>query len=192
MELSIRPVGQGGRKIVCAAAARTADGAAKTKTEPTDADRLELSRAAMSWVETLNDRNLQERERQEALKQKLAGQSDLLNQLDSANETADAQGENFRVMERCFKIASNIMSGKRVPPKDLQYLMEHDPKLYQLAVAMRRSDKDDKECDPVVKDEDEEASTGETGSGLDAPSAPADSPGAEAPSAPAKGGAEGE
>lgn len=68
--------------------------------------------------------------------------------MEGAKDAADAEGESLRVMNRCMKIASNIMSGKRVPLKDLKYLMEHDSKLYQMAMVMRRPNKDDKNATP--------------------------------------------
>ena len=184
MELSVRPSGQSGEKPA-GAAARSTSAPVRTETEPADGDRLELSRAAVRWVESLSDKKLQEREWQEALRKKLESRSDILDQLDDANETADAAGESLRVMGRCMKIASNIMSGKKVPDKDIQYLMEHDAKLYQMALSMRRPPKDE-ESDPVIKDEDEETA-GEASSGPDASAAPVSSPATEAPSAPPGG-----
>lgn len=189
MELSVSNVGRVSVKTM--KTAQTGVTAAKTKAGTASGDRLELSRAALNWVETLDDRNFQEQERKAALQQqKMADYTDLSQQLEDADDAADAEGESLRVMNRCMKIASNIMSGKRVPPRDLKYLMEHDSKMYQMAMAMRRPNKDDEKCDPVVKDEDEKSSSGETtAAGADGTGpAPESSAGAEAPVAPSDGG----
>lgn len=193
MELSVSPVGRGYVKTAARTAAQAGAPASRTKTGTAGGDRLELSRSALNWVETLSDRNYQEQERKAALQQqKMADYTDLSQQLEDADNTADAQGESLRVMNRCMKIAANIMSGKRVPPKDLKYLMEHDSKMYQMAMAMRRPSKDDEKCDPVIRDEDEESSSGKTTAaepdGIVSP--PESSAGAEAPSAPTDGGAD--
>ena len=138
------------------APARTA-GAAETaaaeRPRTVSNDRVELSRAAMEWVETLNDQRFQAQERAAALAQKKNDSLGLLDQLKSADESADAQSEALEAMSRCMKIASNLMKGKRVPPRDLKYLMEHEPKLYQMAMSRRRPSKDDEDSDPVITDE---------------------------------------
>ncbi len=191
MGLSGRPVGRSGVKMAVGTAAQAGAAASKSKTKTLSGDRLELSRVALNWVEALNDRRFQEQERQAALQQqKMADYTDLTQQMENSGDTTDALGESLRVMNRCMKIAANIMSGKRVPLKDLKYLMEHDSKGYQMAMAMRPPNKDDKKCDPVIKDEDEKASSGATteAGAEETVSAPEDSGGAEPPSAPADGG----
>jgi hypothetical protein len=184
VELSVSPVKQGGVRI--AKTVKTEVTVTKAEAGTANSDRLELSRAAMNWVETLNDRNYQEQEQEAALQQKIADYTNLSQQLGDVDDTADAPSESLRVMNRCMKIASNIMSGKQVPLKDQRYLMEHDSKMYQLAMAMRRPSKDDEKCDPVVKDEDEESSSGETAAGAEetvsSPEASADGGAAAAPS----------
>lgn len=191
MELSVSPAGRGCVKTAARTSAQAGVPASKTKTGTASGDRLELSRSALNWVEALSDRKYQEQEQKAALQQqKMADYADLSQQLEDADDTADAQSESLRVMNRCMKIASNIMSGKRVPPKDLKYLMEHDSKMYQMAMAMRRPSKDDEKCDPVIKDDEEESSSDETTAAESdgTVSAPESSAGAEAPSAPADGG----
>ena len=98
MELSVSPVVRGSVNAV-RTAGRTGATAAKMKTGTVNGDRLELSRSAQNWVETLNDRNYQEQEQKAALQQqKTADYTDLSQQLEDANDTADAQGESLRVM----------------------------------------------------------------------------------------------
>lgn len=188
MELSISNIRRGGVKI--GKTAQAVPAATKTKVGTASGDRLELSRAALNWVETLNDRNFQDQERRAALQQqKMADNTDLFQQMEGADDATEAEGESFRIMNRCMKIASNIMSGKRVPLKDLRYLMEHDSKLYQMAMAMRRPDKDDEKCDPVVKEDEESSSCGTTDAGADgAVSPPESSTGAETQDSPPNGG----
>lgn len=191
MELTVSPVGRGFVKTAARTAAQGGAPASKTKAGTAGGDRLELSRAALNWVETLSDRNYQEQEQKAALQQqKMEDFTDLSQQLEDADDTADAQSDSLRVMNRCMKIAANIMSGKRVPLKDLKYLMEHDSKMYQMAMAMKRPSKDDEKCDPVIRDEDEESPSDKTtAAGSDGTvSAPESSAGAEAPSASADGG----
>lgn len=188
MKLSVPIIGQGGVSRA-AAPARGASAPVRAEWTPTgEEDRLEVSREAVRWVEALSDKKLREQERAQALRERLARRADIRDQLDDANETAEAMGESFQVMSRCMKIAANIMSGKKVPAKDVQYLMEHDSKLFQMAMAMRRSPKDE-ECDRVVKEEDEEAGASGADAGTGAAPAPAASLGGEAPAAPADGGA---
>lgn len=169
------------------AQAKSAVPAIQSEPRGAERDRLELSQAAMRWVETLSDRRFQAQERAAALEQRKASGTDLLRQLEDADRTAEAQSEAFDVMSRCMKIAANLLKGKRVPPRDLQYLMEHDAELYKMAMSMRNlSRKDDEECDPVIKDEEESASCkyGDSGSAssesVPAPSAPERSSEAEA------------
>lgn len=194
MKLSVPTIGQGGVSPV--APARRSSAPARAERTPADGeDRLELSRQAMRWVETLDDKRLRERERAQALRERLANGTDIREQLDAADATAEAALEPYEVLSRCMKIAANIMSGKKVPAKDVQYLMENDPKLYQMSVALRRPPKDDRECERVVRDGDGEAASGASpasGAGVSAGavSAPAAPSGGEAPAAPADGGGE--
>lgn len=165
--------------------AKSAVSAVQTESRGTERDRLELSQAAMRWVETLNDRRFQAQERAAALEQQKSGGTDLLRQLEDANRSAEAQSETFEVMSRCMKIAANLLKGKRVPPRDLQYLMEHDAELYKLAISMRSLNrkKDDEESDPVITDEEEDASLkfedGAGASGESVPTASAQESGSE-------------
>ena len=86
----------------------------------------------------------------------------------------DALSEELDVQMKCLKIAMNIMKGKKVPPEDERYLMEHDPEGYKITIALRKPPKkNEKECESVLKDEEE--GSGETGEA--APAA-----GGEAPS----------
>lgn len=132
------------------------------------ADRVELSRR---WVEEMQEQSA----RIQALLSNPPGQDKekksegILDMLDGASaekEELDALSEGIKVQMKCLKIAMNIMKGKKVPPEDERYLMEHDPKGYKLAMAMKALVKEEKkECKSVLDDEDkngkaEEASDG--------------------------------
>ena len=136
----------------------------ETKTAaPASADRVEQSR---QWVEQMEN----QRQQLLALVSRPAGQNKekksdgllgMLDDLDSANEEADAMARQLKTRMKCVEIARRIMQGKKVPLKDERYLMENDPKGYQLAIAFRKPPKkDEKECKSVLDDEDRQS--GET------------------------------
>lgn len=115
------------------------------------ADRVELSR---QWV-----KQAEEQRAQAALAS--AGQQaeedsgGILGYMETEEEKLDALSEQ----QKCMEIARRIMAGKKVPPQDERYLMEHDPEGYKLTMALRKPPKqDEKECESVLKDE----KTGET------------------------------
>lgn len=134
-------------------------------------DRVELSR---QWI-----RNMEDQQAQSESALRGAGKQDgILDYMETEEDELDALSEHLDSQMKCMKIAANIMKGKKVPPQDEQYLMEHDPEGYKLAISMRSLVKeDDEECESVLKDEDK--SSGET-SEAEAP-APAES-GEAAPS----------
>lgn len=101
------------------------------------ADKLALSRQALDWLD---------RQNQEAMERKSA-QSGSKSELDIMEKQLKAQ-------EKCQKIAARIMRGDRVPPEDLEYLMNNDPEGYKLAMAMRRIKKDPEDCESVLDEED--------------------------------------
>lgn len=199
MGLLIQPVGKSPVITTSKKAEEPAEQAPLSAAEQRKKDRMELSKAALSYVQSVAERQEKILQKQEAQKNKLAQYGDISQQIAQANEqataTADAQNEQFKTMNRCSKIAANVMSGKKVPLKDLQYLMKHDSKLYQMAMAMRRPPKDDKECDSVLKDGDDESSDSASSAVSDASasSSPAAGGNAEAPApaaeaAPSEGG----
>lgn len=194
MGLLIQPVGKS-PVITTKKAEGPAEQTPLSAAEQRKKDRMELSKAALSYVQSVAERQEKILQKQEAQKNKLAQYGDISQQIAQANEQADAQNEQFETMNRCSKIAANVMSGKKVPLKDLQYLMKHDSKLYQMAMVMRRPPKDDKECDSVLKDGDDESSDSASSTAADtsAPSSPAAGGSAEAPApaaeaAPSEGG----
>lgn len=127
------------------------------------ADRLELSR---QWTKRMEEQRAQV---QAALltggkeRKKSGSILDLLDGPDSAG--LEAEMEQMKVRQRCMEISRRIMAGKRAPPQDERYLMEHDPEGYKLTIALRKlPKKDEKECESVLKDKTEgSGETGETG-----------------------------
>ena len=118
-------------------------------------DRVELSR---QWVDQMQEqsarlRALLAQSGNQNGEKKSGGILDMLDGPDS--EELDAQMEALRVQQKCMEISRRIMAGKRVPPEDERYLMEHDPEGYKLAMVMRDPPKDDEECESVLEDEEE-------------------------------------
>ena len=123
-------------------------------------DRVELSR---QWVEAMDE----QRARAEAAlltgkkEKKTASILDMLDGAGGESGELEAEAQEMKTKMKCLEIAARMMRGKRIPPKDEQYLMIHDPKGYQIALALRKPPKkDEKECKSVL--EDEEQGTGET------------------------------
>ena len=148
--------------FVSARPARRAEDRSSESSRPST-DRLELSR---QWVEAMEE----QRARTQAAM--LAGGKNaeedsggLLGYMETEEDKLDAMSEQLDTQMKCLKIAMNIMKGKKVPPEDERYLMEHDPDGYKLAIAMKSMTKEDKkECESVLDDEDKEGGeSGETG-----------------------------
>lgn len=101
------------------------------------ADKLALSRQALDWLD---------RQNQEAMERKSARSG--------SKSELDIMEKQLKAQEKCQKIAARIMRGDRVPPEDLEYLMNNDPEGYKLAMAMRRIKKDPEDCESVLDEED--------------------------------------
>lgn len=159
------------------AAARPAQSGEKEKPAARpSADRLELS---CQWTENIEKQRAQT---QAALlsggKEKKTSGS-ILDMLDGPDsEELKAETDQLKVRRRCMEISRRIMAGKKVPPQDERYLMEHDPEGYKLTIALRKPPKkDEKECESVLKDEEE--GSGETGEAASAAGGEAPSGGEE-------------
>ncbi len=79
----------------------------------------------------------------------------LMDQLENAEQQAEAMDESFKALITCMKIAMAIMHGDKVPAKDEQYLMENNPDLYKAAKAgqMMNRDEDSKEVDSALEED---------------------------------------
>ncbi len=76
---------------------------------------------------------------------------------EQSEKQSKAMKESLDKMKRCSKIAKNIQKGHKVPPKDEKYLLENDPKLYMMAMALRMlEDPDNKKVKSELKKEEEE------------------------------------
>lgn len=145
------------------AAAKPAQKGARKASARLSADRLELSR---QWVEAMEEQRARTQAAMLAGGKKAEEDSGgLLGYMETEEDKLDAMSEQLDTQMKCLKIAMNIMKGKKVPPEDERYLMEHDPDSYKLAIAMKSMTKEDKkECESVLDDEDKEGGeSGETG-----------------------------
>lgn len=78
----------------------------------------------------------------------------LKKQLDKANEKKNKK----RVvnMSKCFKIASRISNGDKVPLKDIKYLRENAPELYNSALLFKKHNPEPEKYKSCLDKEDEE------------------------------------
>lgn len=106
------------------------------------ADRLTVSRQALSFLEEQNRRALE----QEQNKQEKTAEESMLDFYKKAQKELD----------KCQKIAARIMAGDKVPPEDEIYLMEHDDAGYKLAQALKKPKEHPKEWKSVLEDEDKQ------------------------------------
>lgn len=155
---------------------------AKPAQKQAPADKLTLSRQALSYLEEQNQKRWQWQQEREQRRQDRM--NDSLSSLDSAKKEIDLLEKAMKVLKKCQQIAASIMKGNRVPPEDLRYLMENDPEGYKLAMAMRRENPDPEDEESVLDEEDRNGGRVEgTDSGGEAPA-----PSAPAPAASSGGG----
>lgn len=125
-------------------------GSSKSRT-----DKADWSQAALSFLQEVNRRDMEQRRKLLEAKQRGNGELDALN-------------ESLKKMERCQKIASRIMRGDKVPPQDEMYLMDNDPDGYKLALVCRKPKEKPKEWESVLRDEEENASSDSGGEAAEA------------------------
>ncbi len=146
------------------------------------ADRVSLSRQAVSFLEEQNRRMWQyQQEREQRRQSRLDSE---LSALDTAKNRLKRMEDELDILNKCNKIAASIMKGNRVPPEDLRYLMEHDQAGYKLAMAMRRHNPDPKDEESVLDEEDRNGQRNEASGGGEAPSVEAAGGGGETPDGP--------
>lgn len=145
--------------------AETADAPAKTQTARPQAptDKVTLSRQALAFVQEQNQKMWDAAQQREQRRQDRM--ADRLSALDSAKSEMDLLNKGLKVLNKCQKIAASIMKGNRVPPEDLEYLMNNDPEGYKLAMAMRRENPDPEDEKSVLDDEDRNGGAREAGGG---------------------------
>ena len=130
------------------------------------ADKLALSRQALDWLDRHNQELMERHSAQ-----------------DGSDAELKAMEKQLKAQEKCQKIAARIMRGDRVPPEDLEYLMNNDPAGYKLAMAMRRIKRDPEDCESVLDEEDRGGGTEEAEGSPEAaaPEAAGESGGADSP-----------
>ncbi len=134
---------------------------AQSAPKQTHADKLTLSRQALSFLEEQNRKMWAADQEREQRRQDRMSAS--LSSLESQKNELDALDKKLKVLNKCQKIAASIMKGDHVPPEDLEYLMTNDPEGYKLAMAMRRHKEDPEKCKSVLDDEDKRASASDAG-----------------------------
>ncbi len=71
-------------------------------------------------------------------------------------QVLDGMQKAMKILKICNKIAARIRAGDRVPLKDLRYLMKHDSRAYQMAMAARKPKEDPKEWESAIPKEKQE------------------------------------
>ncbi|HML38588.1 MAG TPA: hypothetical protein PKA19_14405 [Bacillota bacterium] len=90
---------------------------------------------------------------QEKLKKAAEQMKAMRAQMKQAEESAKAEQDELKALITCMEISRRIISGDKVPPKDHQYLMEHDMGLYARSIMLRRFKEDPYEYDQLSEDE---------------------------------------
>lgn len=93
------------------------------------------------------------------LEDKLDRLTDMVNyleQMDSAQQQADAAAEEYGNMGKCLEISRRIMKGDRVPIKDVKFLQEKQPKLYKMAIMLKKTSKHPKKHKSLLEKEKDE------------------------------------
>lgn len=152
--------------------AETADGPAKAPAQPvkaqTPTDKVSLSQQALAFVQEQNRKMWEAAQQREQRRQ--ARLDDSLSAMESTKNDLDIMEKQLEVMNKCQKIAASIMKGNRVPPEDLEYLMNNDPEGYKLAMALRRENPDPEDEKSVLDDEDRNGGSAEKSDSGEAPS----------------------
>lgn len=71
-------------------------------------------------------------------------------------QALDSLRETMEMLKICNKIAARIQAGDNVPLKDLRYLMKHNIRAYQLAMASRKPKEAPKEWESAIPKEEQE------------------------------------
>ncbi len=119
--------------------------------QSTAGDSFLLSKEAKAFLEA-------QKLAEEKSKSKNKDNSELMKQLNAANETAEKQLEDSENLRKCMLIAIRMMSGDNVPTSDQQFLKERNLGMYKQAVTLSSvSEKENpKTYKSVLSDEDKE------------------------------------
>ena len=80
-------------------------------------------------------------------------------QMQQAREAGEAAAEAWRIKLKALRIATRIMNGDNVPQADYDFLMEHNPALYKLALSVRIPNEDPYDHDALSEGEGDSAGT---------------------------------
>lgn len=95
---------------------------------------------------------MQKREQELERQKKIAEQ--LKREAEAAKEQVKAEEDALNIYATCLEIARRISSGDKVPTKDHQFLIKHNPALYGKALTMRIPKEDPKEYKQLSEDEE--------------------------------------
>ena len=100
-----------------------------------------------------------EKSKQNRQPQKMSHE-ELAQQLEQANESAEATADAMQTKIKCIRIAAAIIAGHKVTNKDKKFLLENDSKLYMKAEMLRQNNakaKKIKQISPDDEDKEESA-----------------------------------
>lgn len=73
-------------------------------------------------------------------------------------QALDSMQKTMKIMKICNKIAARVRAGDHVPLKDLRYLMKHDIRSYQMAMAARKPKENPKKWESAIPKGEEDNS----------------------------------
>ncbi|GEM_PF-3858643 len=74
---------------------------------------------------------------------------------EEARESSKNAAEEARITALCYTIAMRLVAGDKVPTKDINFLREHHPEMFSMAMKFRIPKADPEEHESVLKREDE-------------------------------------
>ena len=115
-------------------------------------DIIEPKRTVTDANKTISDNIRQIRAHSEELKAERKRHQE---QMQSTKEMIEAQKELMRILRLVMQIASRIMRGDNVPQGDVEFLLEHSPGMYQIAMSCRNYDNENpKDHRALARDND--------------------------------------
>ncbi len=77
------------------------------------------------------------------------------------NESSDDSDNPYDEKLKCIIIASRIINGDKVPPKDMKFLAEKEPGMYSNAMLLRRQNEKPKKYKSLLKDKEDDLIEGQ-------------------------------
>lgn len=128
------------------------DGSAKPKTDSVGLAWDKSDKRVILKLSKAENKRLSKLE--EAFEQMKALLAQSTQQWEQVKEQNESQNEAAKIKLKCIRIANNIMSGDKVPMKDIQFLQKHEPELYQTAILLARRKDDPEERASELDDDD--------------------------------------